>query len=170
MQPYTIYNCHSVNVVWSNDVQAYNTSKSDGSGRAVLKETWRMDIDKDSVKVHNTIKANEAIKIKTYYGLQATCTGKSYRYIGGANRNTYVVGTDTVHSGNNDCRKAELWDSNFKLILSVSPIDLGLYQNNNGNSFITSSTKLYAFLIGSSHIMSLSTGDMCDVYVEYAFL
>ena len=169
IQTNTIYTCDSVNVKWQNTVQAYNTSKTDGTGRGVLTENWEMAINKNAIKVHNTITALENITLKTYYGLQATCSDKSYRYIGGTNRSVYAIGTDTERSGNNTCRTAEIFDQNFHLNITVDPVDLGLFTNNTGWSFFVSGTKLYASLVSSDHSLTILSGEKYDLEGAYCF-
>ena len=60
-----------VEVRWSNYVQAWNTKKEDGTGRAVLKEnpTWIFD-NYNTIEVSNFIEALEDINIYLYYGIQ----------------------------------------------------------------------------------------------------
>lgn len=164
----TITACDSVTVKWKNTVQAYNTSKADGTGRGVLTESWEMKIDADEINLSNDIEALEGIKIGTYYGLQASAAGKSYCYIGGSNRGRYAIGTDTVTSGNNTCRTARLWDSNFQCEITVDPVDLGLFADNNDYSFFVSSTKLYASLIAQREVQ-LADGDFCYLRGKYKF-
>lgn len=166
-----VYSCDKVVVKWVNEVQAYNTSKSDGSGRAVLTESWEMVIDSEKIKLRNTIKALEPIVLSKYYGLQATCNGKSFKYIGGTNRADYAIGTDVNNSGNNTCRTAVLWNSNFICKITVDPVDLGLFEHNNGSSFFTSSTKMYCGLvIGSGNEINIITGEQYYVEGSYEFL
>ena len=161
--------CRFVAAKWQNTVQAYNTSKANGSGRGVLTENWVMEITEKDVKVHNTITALENITLKTYYGLQASCSGKNYRYIGGENRGVYAIGTDTINSGNNTCRTVELSDTNFILDITIEPIDLGLFENNKGWSFFPSSTKMYAYLVAPDHEIVIATGEKYDVFGWYEF-
>ena len=164
-----IYSCDKVVVKWTNAVQAYNTSKADGSGRAVLTETWEMVIDSQKVKLRNTIKALEPIVLSKYYGLQATCSGKSFKYIGGTNRADYAIGTDVNNSGNNTCRTIVLWNADFNCEINVDAVDLGLFEHNNGKSFFTSSAKAYANLVNDSNAINIDTGEQYYVEGSYTF-
>lgn len=62
-----------VELSWVNRVQAWNTKKSDGSGREVLEENpvWTFR-PHGEVRVQNTVKALESITVATYYGMQMT--------------------------------------------------------------------------------------------------
>lgn len=62
-----------VEISWVNRVQAWNTKKSDGSGREVLEENpiWTFR-PHGEVRVQNTVRALEAITVATYYGMQMT--------------------------------------------------------------------------------------------------
>lgn len=169
IQENVVMPCRFAAAKWQNTVQAYNTSKANGSGRGVLTENWVMEITENDVKVHNTITALENITLETYYGLQASCSGKNYRYIGGENRGVYAIGTDTINSGNNTCRTVELSDTNFTLDMTVEPIDLGLFENNKGWSFFPSATKMYAYLVAPDHEIVIETGEKYDVFGWYEF-
>lgn len=163
-----IYPCESVLVKWSNNVQAYNTSKADGTGRAVLNESWMMVVDKDGIRLHNTIKALEDINIKTYYGLQATnISNKQYRYIGGETRSAITGGT-VGNSGNNTCRDLQIWDSDFNLTITINPTDLGLFAHNEGYSFFATSSKLYGYVIGGDSML-VPSGAYLDLIGSYTF-
>lgn len=166
-----ITSCNKVIVKWQNTVQAYNTSKDDGTGRGVLIENWKMIISQDEICLHNTITPLEDIVLMNYYGFQATIANKYYRYIGGANRTTYDISIDDeIGSGNNTCRIAEIWDNNFKLNIVVDALDLGLFEHNNGQSFKTSSAKkIYAYLVMSQHELPISAGEKYDLFGKYIF-
>lgn len=62
-----------VEISWVNRVQAWNTKKSDGTGREVLEENpvWTFK-PHGIVEVQNTITALEDITVSTYYGMQMT--------------------------------------------------------------------------------------------------
>ena len=164
----TIYPCESVKVVWTNSVQAYNTSKADGTGRAVLTETWTMLIDNESIRLHNDIKALEAIDIKTYYGIQATnISGKKYRYVGGVTRTEQNGGTAS-DCGTLTCIQMNIWDSNFDMQMNVDPVDLGLFTfNNAGYAFFATTSKAYAYLISSA--LRVLAGEHLDFEGSYTF-
>ena len=62
-----------VEISWVNRVQAWNTKKSDGTGREVLEENpvWTFK-PHGIVDVQNTITALEDITVSVYYGMQMT--------------------------------------------------------------------------------------------------
>ena len=165
-----VYSCESVDIKWTNAVQAYNTSKANGSGRAVLNETWNVTIKSGEIRCKNTIHALEEIILKRYYGLQATCGGKKYRYIGGTNRNEYTFGTDANNSGANTCSSVSVYNDDFNMLLSVNPVDLGLFDKNEGYSFFTSSlSKLYAvFVRGTGNEITILSGE--NYYIDGCYM
>lgn len=61
-----------VEVVWTNVVKAMNTVKTDGSGRDVVRETYRLYFDGYDYKVTNRIEILEAVNIYSYFGLAFT--------------------------------------------------------------------------------------------------
>lgn len=88
-------------VEWCNGVQAYNTRKSDGSGREVLMEYHRMVYDGEKIEETVDLIANEELKILLWYGFQFSSRLTVYpnvRYIGGTNR--AVTTDDSSSSGN----------------------------------------------------------------------
>ena len=64
-----------VEISWVNRVQAWNTKKSDGTGREVLEENpvWTFR-PHGIVEVQNTITALEDITVSMYYGMQMTAS------------------------------------------------------------------------------------------------
>lgn len=163
-----ITGCDEVIIKWTNLVQAFNTSKADGSGRGVLTETWTFTINEDIIKVHNNIEALEEVTLITYYGLQATASGMSFRYYGGANREVYAA-SDSIVSGNNTCRIVNIFNTNFNMEMSIDPIGLGLLTNNAGSSFTNSSSKLYVYLVNQMHPVSMAANEHYDVEGSYIF-
>lgn len=147
-----IYNTNEVKITWTNAVQANNTSKSDGSGRAVLNETWSVKIDKDGFHCENDIKANENIKMKIYYGMQVYFTGSTIIYKGGNTRTPVAIG-DLSNSGNKSCRECEIYNENLKITLKIDDEDLGKFNESDATySFQPSSNKLYPYLVYKTSI------------------
>ena len=166
----TVYMARGIVATWTNLVNGYNTSKEDGSGRNVLKEKWTLTFDDDGIKCDNVITALEEIDISTYYGLQATIanTITGIRFHGGSNRGVLSPG-ESVNSGNNICRTAELSNVYITMLMNVYAEDLGLFDYNLGKSFFTSATKLYAYLIAPAHTLRLSQNETAYVKGKYVF-
>jgi len=143
-----VYNTNEVVVKWVNLVQGNNTSKSDGTGRAILKESWTMKISENGIEVENDIEPLEDIVIKTYYGIQAYTPSANVIYVGGETR-TPVAINSVSNSGNKTCRTAMIFDSNFSYSVSVDAVDLGLYENAPYSFLTTNASKLYAYLVGT---------------------
>ena len=143
-----VYNTNEVVVKWANLVQGNNTSKSDGTGRAILKESWTMKISENGIEVENDIEPLEDIVIKTYYGIQAYTPSANVIYVGGETR-TPVAINSVSNSGNKTCRTAMIFDSNFSYSVSVDAVDLGLYENAPYSFLTTNASKLYAYLVGT---------------------
>ena len=77
--------CDKIRIEWDNFVQAYNTTKANGTGREVLREHITMLFDGYKWNTETTIYPLEAIKIQTWYGLQFFTANYDYvAYINGA--------------------------------------------------------------------------------------
>lgn len=80
--------CSTIDIYWTNMVQAMNTTKSNGTGREVLKEDYQLHFDGYKFDVRNTIEFLEACEWITYYGIQ--CNRSSWKekliYRSSANR------------------------------------------------------------------------------------
>lgn len=90
----------TIRVEWLNSVQAYNTTKADGSGRAVLNEKHTLEICANKFTTTTEIMPLEDVTIETFYGLQYTGAQLIYPntiFVGGANRGVY---TAESNSGN----------------------------------------------------------------------
>ena len=61
-----------IEAVWTNYVQAYNTKKSDGTGREVLRECHRLLFDGVRFLVHVDLVPLEDVTVATWYGFQCT--------------------------------------------------------------------------------------------------
>lgn len=143
-----VYNVGEIDVKWTNAVQGNNTSKADGTGRAILEENWHMIITPEKIECENDIVPLEDIKLKTYYGLQMYFPSSQVIFKGGATRTPFAISTATT-SGNKTCRSALAYNSNFSIEMAVEPLDLGLFEHSNYSMFTTNVSKLYAYLVGS---------------------
>lgn len=168
--------CNKVVLDWVNDVQAFNTSKSDGSGRGVLEEHITLTIVGSHIECKITHKAKEPLKRLVYYGLQALTTGfDNVRFVGGSNRGLYpTISDSTKTSGNKICRDIELTNSSDMLSVHIDSIDLGdfSYDENDYSVFNVGYGKSYFNIIKreNSAPLSMSTGDITEVRGYYDFI
>ena len=143
-----VYNTNDIVIKWTNHVQGNNTSKSDGTGRAIISETWTLHICPDGIVAENDICPLESVTIMSYYGLQAFLSGGNIIYKGGTTR-TPVAINSVSNSGNTDCREAVIYDSTYKFGVYVEPLDLGLFEDVAYSLFTTNASKMYCNLIGT---------------------
>lgn len=144
--------CDTVDVYWTNYIQATNTKKSDGTGREVLKENYHLHFDGVSFEVENDIEALEAVEIVRYYGLQVAqgVPGYSYdvSYVG--SHNNVVSANGNSKSTDTNCREIHIMrkDKPVECRFGVHPVGLGaFYRNNAYSAFDTDYGKTYFFLI-----------------------
>ena len=149
-----------VRVAWVNYVQGWNTKKSDGTGREILKEapTWIFKPNGD-VLVSNTITALEDIDIYMYYGLQmqANWMDKGV-FLPSASREIISMSRFTpVAQGGLGTRFAGMqaigYDTDVNITMGYNPdVDLGDGSEINdasirGTRIHTSTIKFYVYMI-----------------------
>ena len=160
-----------IKIVWTNHIQGYNTTKTDGTGREILKETYTLEITEQGIEVHNDIEPLEDLVIERYYGLQAQkgAWDNWYRFEGASNRkrNSWSVasdsgdyGTTKILSGNDNGDVMEISLSNN---IDLGKLDLATI----GHNAFTSPTKAYFRLINNSP--TLMAGDIYSFEGEYRF-
>ena len=144
--------CETVAINITNLICGYNTWKSDGTGRKILKEQIRISMGA-SAKMQCEIihTALEAVSRARYYGLQ-TVNDKyaTVQYLGGTNRGEYAI--DQAHnSGNKMCRDGRFQNSTGDIMLThIDGIDLGSFNNSPATDysyFTTTAKKSYFSLI-----------------------
>ena len=92
--------CNELRIEWDNFIQGFNTTKSDGTGREILREHITMIFDGFTWKSETTIYPLEAIKVQTWYGLQLFTANYDYvAYINGADGLIYEQ-SENSESGN----------------------------------------------------------------------
>ena len=77
---------------WTNMVQGYNTTKSDGTGREILQENHTLIFDGVDWKTSNELIALEDIRMERCYGIQMDLIEifkNTIQYIGGSNRQIF---------------------------------------------------------------------------------
>ena len=83
---------------WTNMVQGYNTTKSDGTGREILQENHTLIFDGVDWKTSNELIALEDIKMERCYGLQMDLIEifkNTIQYIGGSNRQIFNASVES---------------------------------------------------------------------------
>ena len=145
---------NKVKIIWKNRIQANNTTKADGSGREVLEETHEMTFDGKTWKVTNDIMPLEDLTIEKLYGLQMQFWAWSgtFRFLGGGERR--LLNTETAHTSGSQATVG------FKITSSIGDVaefaidptfDLGKRELlDDPSGAITSTTKLYTWLIGGT--------------------
>ena len=146
--------CQRIKICWTNMIQAYNTSKADGSGRAVLQEDIQMIVTPDGlcdVSIIHT--ALEDIERNWYYGLQGILAkfNKCW-FVGGSNRLTIESPWAQTDNGNLKCREIKLKSSsNDVLEIKIDDTDIGSFEYNIAtfSAYITSLKSYFNIVRGS---------------------
>ena len=120
----------TVEINITNDICGYNTWKTDGTGRKILKEQIRISMGESArmdVEIIHT--AKEDVERLRYYGLQSVLdyytTG--IQYLGGANRSLNAI-TETTDCDNMTCRDGRaLTSSGDILLIHIDTVDLGSF-------------------------------------------
>lgn len=76
------YDCFNLSVIVTNKVQGWNTRKSDGTGREIIKEkiTYKISGSMDKILVFSDIEALEDVVFELYYGLQIAFARDAIRF------------------------------------------------------------------------------------------
>lgn len=164
--------CKKVKIIFTNRVQAFNTTKHDGSGREVLEENYTITcVNSGELKIENMIKALEPIEILKYYGLQALNEpwNSELFYYSDVNKkiNSPLIQTN---SGGTECEKIVLRKNNNKLTMKIDrTTGLGRLKKINPAAFSQSFGKTYFNLINSNCTQSLDTGEIITWEGSYIF-
>ena len=142
----------TIRIEWLNSVQAYNTTKADGSGRAVLNEKHTLEICANKFTTTTEIIPLEDITIETFYGLQYTGAQTIYPntiFVGGANRGVY---TAESNSGNQKPNGIYAYGSAHSLeMIGDVTFDIGDRRFYDGTlGALRTSSKGYLFVIKNS--------------------
>lgn len=117
-------------IEWVNNIQAYNTMKSDGTGREVLQEHITMCFDGYEFETKTEFKPFEDINCNLWYGLQvmySVGTDNLIRYIGATNRLESAQNVAS-QSDDNTCNLMRITSSNNNVVCEMkidSLFDLG---------------------------------------------
>ncbi|UUM12466.1 phage baseplate upper protein [Clostridiaceae bacterium HFYG-1003] len=126
--------CNFIDIIWVNKVQAYNTTKIDGTGRVVLTEKIHLHFDGFEWSVENEITGLETIGFMFYYGLQAFVKNfsKTAVYFCGSRVNRFAnnVGVGDVNSGDKNCVAIKSIGTTDTLEFGIdNTFDLGTFKN-----------------------------------------
>ena len=150
-----------------NQIQASNTEKSDGSGRNVVEQHFRLSIDKNcTIQVDCEITALEDVHYQLYFGLSVLHTMPENVFFVGSrvNRGGQVI-SKVNYSEDKFCTLVKQIGENDTLEMGIdTDVDLGMqYANLEKSSFIMSNSKSYAVLINcdgnDSNRLSLKKGE-----------
>lgn len=148
--------CNNIEILCVNRIQAYNTTKSDGTGREVLEEGRRYIYDGKQLTVNGWFKPLENVIITTYYGVGINVVYvPTIQYIGANNRIAFNY-TSHLASGNNTPNMVKCHDNDNMIEIEVDrSFDLGrnpLIGSENG--MFCSGSKVYANLVKNTSITS----------------
>lgn len=167
--------CSSFEIRWANDVQAYNTVKQGGGGRACLREYHDMVFDGVTFKEKITLKALEAIKLSWYNGIQCVSIGTTYEnvaFVDATNRGTFASSENNISSGNAVTSGLIAWGDDHQIEMYVDTgIDLGkrtYYSGTDGAYAAPSYGKGYFSIIGQT--VNASAGDKFYLDGAYRFV
>lgn len=159
-------------IKWNNYVQAYNTTKSDGTGREVLKEEHSLIFDGRSWESYVSLIPLENISIGTWYGFQLmglNTVFQNIRYIGATNRGLYNYATAS-NCGDSATNEMQCYGATHKEILRIDPTcDLGDFTHIGTNKSLFAETygKAYAYLIAST---AMEEGSIWSAHATYKFI
>ena len=149
--------CSFANIIeirWTNYVQAYNTRKTDGSGREVLKENHRLVFNGSSFSEECIIIPLENIYVEKYYGIQVS--GHSTIFPRIIYKNTpNIINTGESFSGDNHTSAFVAYGDKYKILCEIDDAygigDFGYYDGN--RSAFSTSSKCYFYLI-KNHLVN----------------
>ncbi|MBQ1413888.1 MAG: dockerin type I repeat-containing protein, partial [Clostridia bacterium] len=149
--------CETVAINITNLICGYNTWKSNGTGRKILKEQIRISMGANAKMqceiIHTALE--DVLRVR-YYGLQTVNDNyATVQYLGGANRGEYTAtpkdNMEISNSGNKMCRDGRFQNSTGDIMLThIDTINLGSFDNSlatNYSYFTTTAKKSYFSLI-----------------------
>ena len=166
-------NAALIDIYWTNIVQAYNTKKADGSGRAVLQENYHLSFDGSHFYVENNIELLEDVVVGRYYGMQLWGANKENRTIvyDGARGASKYAGSVDSNSGDTHCFAIRRFDTNYNLeqVAEMQRVGLGeFYLDDSYSAFTAGSTgKSYFNIIRKS--VNFSQGQRLVYKGSYTF-
>ena len=154
-------------IIVENEVQAYNTIKQNGTGRAVINQKITIVVDATSCKYQVEYTPKEDVKIHTMLGIGQYIASNSgyFRFIGShSKKGKYSAGQAVVldtGDRNVDTLRIEKDGYYFDIFLD-SKYGVGDCEGNTnrGNALCSTASKIYFNLIGANQFMQLSANDL----------
>ena len=143
-----------IDIIWINNVQGYNTTKADGSGREILREEHRLVFDGREFKSYVELVPLEDVSCELWYGLQIfNSPYNKVRYVDGTNRVLYDFATNSK-SGDSETSLMRLYndDGDRAEIEIDTTFDLGKrdYHYGSDSMFSTTYGKCYCSIINEA--------------------
>ena len=168
-------NATHFHIVWENRVQGYNTKKSDGTGREILKVIHTADFNGEDIKVSTNIYPLEDVKMTTFYGFQfyAGSLYPDIRYFDSANRLVNTIDGSSSLSSSGDLVGYSFQAANITngdcAQVSIDPLfDLGKRDYATGqNAMFVSYNKVYFSIVRNE--TSMSSGSLYSLKGAYKF-
>ena len=162
---------NKLEISWTNLVQATNTKKVDGSGRAVLKETHAVVFDGKVWDEHIALTALEDVTVHTWYGLQCMGTSDIYKnnllITEDESAPVVVDGTVGGNCGNNKASKFVGFGDIHKIEMGIDPVfGLGTREMYSGTQglFSTDYGKAYFRIIQDADLHANTSYELKGYY------
>ena len=144
---------HYVDVYWTNLVQATNTKKADGTGRAVMQEDFHAHFDGVKWTIDARFTALEALASWNLYGIAcrrgSTWNGYVF-YHDSPNNRAWNNGASSSNAGGNTCKCVTIRKNSDYFDMGVESDGLGDMAMSASNSFFSSDDKTYSDLVKSA--------------------
>lgn len=155
----TSYNgyCENIIVKWSVDVQGYNTTKSDGTGRYILTANYTLTIENGKFEILTDLVPKENIGLKRYYGYGFYFPNALLNYIGSYSNRNFVSTDISSNSGDKNTKTIYAKNDNLSIKLTVdNALDLGTgdFGGDRTNNAFVSDHKAYWWMVDGDLAMN----------------
>ncbi len=159
--------CDQLVVEFDALVNAYNTTKEDGTGRNAIKIHYTLVMKSDCVDFKIDVEALEDVVIERYCGVGFYLPDSTIQFVGGKS-GKYAI-TDMVNSESLSATEIIGETDRLQIRCSIENEGLGTFTNNNVNysAFSTRDNKAYFMLI--SHDTAFAEGEHCYLRGSYSF-
>jgi hypothetical protein len=156
---------NNIEIRWVNNIQGYNTRKSDGTGREILQERHRLIFD--GVEWSETIELEpiESVFMERWYGLQFARASlyPNYRYIGAENR-AFHQGISS-ESGGKDADGIIAYGDKHRIEMTIdTSVDLGKRTPSGETGTLCSIDNSYMFIIDWKPMEARAIYRLCGGY------
>lgn len=154
--------CTNIRIEWVNNVQGYNTTKANGTGREILQERHIMELGGGEIKERIILTPLEDIKISLWYGVQAFAQNvNSIEFIGSDNR--FTTNSYNINSISKKCRRMQLNRDSIGVGIEIDEsLDLGLREK------ITANNNFGAFRSGDKYYCQIINASVAETYAANA--